>query len=190
MTDIKMCKLGVAVYAYLALKSGSPIFDMTKVCVPLLHVVTCCYMLLHVVTCCHMLLHVVTLFLNHSHYPYIFVDTIRVFNFFLWNSRWMDRDHSHHHDLSRDFWLFSKDMLGTCIPSQESPVPRFQIFTALQCFLFFGLHGLQDLSVAQLLAMRQLVSKLQPYLLQKASSKDREGGAAGKIGMDEDKAWL
>lgn len=42
MTDIKMCKLGMAVYAYLALKSGSPIFDMTKVCVPLLHVVTCC----------------------------------------------------------------------------------------------------------------------------------------------------
>ena len=159
-------------------------------CYMLLHVVTCCYMLLHIVTCCYMLLHVVTLFLNHSHYPYIFVDTIRVFNFFFWNSRWMDRDHSHHHDLSRDFWLFSKDMLGTCIPSQESPVPRFQIFTALQCFLFFGLHGLQDLSVAQLLAMRQLVSKLQPYLLQKASSKDREGGAAGKIGMDEDKAWL
>lgn len=45
MTDIKMCKLGVAVYAYLALKSGSPIFDMTKVCVPLLHVVTCCYII-------------------------------------------------------------------------------------------------------------------------------------------------
>lgn len=115
----------------------------------------------------------------------------------------MDRDHSHHHDLSRDFWLFSKDMLAMCahfgcfghisapVSHPGEPfVPRFQIFTALQCFLFFGLHGLQDLSVAQLLAMRQLVSKLQPYLLQKSSSKDREGGAAGKIGMDEDKAGL
>ena len=31
MTDIRMCKMGVAVYAHLALNSGSPIFDMTKV---------------------------------------------------------------------------------------------------------------------------------------------------------------
>ena len=107
----------------------------------------------------------------------------------------MDREHSHQVIVTSGCSI-SKDMLAMCacapiicwfsahfgIFSIQSQSQRFQIFTALQCFLLFGL---QDLSVAQLLAMRQLLSKLQPYLLQKTSSKDQEGGAAPeRLGKD------